>query len=81
MSDQPWPTLWQMWRCYEFRNGLTSDRSGWDAVNAWGETASPAELKRLEDQAYWLGYLVGMGLGYFTVNLLFRLFFGDHHRN
>jgi len=80
MSDQPWPTFWNLWRCYEFKHGLTTDRSGWDAVNLWGLTASPAELKRLTTEAYWLGFFVGFGLGYTVVNVLFRVFFGDHHR-
>ena len=83
MSDQklPWPSLWNLWRCWQYNNGLTNDRSGWDTINAWGLTATPEEMAKLEKQGYWLGFFAGMGLGYFAVNAIFRVFFGDHDRD
>jgi len=81
MSDEkvPRPTLWNVWQCYGYKHGLTNDSSGLDAVNLFGMTATPEEMAKLEKEAYWLGFLVGMGLGYVAVNALFRLF-GDRDR-
>lgn len=81
MSDEkiPWPGIWALQKCWWYANGWTSDRSGWDAINLWGTTATPEEMEQRQRQAYWMGFLIGTGVGYTVVNSVFR-FFGSHDR-
>ncbi len=64
MSDEKieWPGVWALQKCCWYRNGWISDRSGWDAINHWGTTATPEELKRMNELAESMGFLTGMGI-------------------
>ena len=39
-----WPGSWAIVQAAAYANGLSSDRSGLDAIESWAETATPEEL-------------------------------------
>ena len=70
----PWPGDWAIHSAGAYCMGLSKDRSGVEAINKWGTTATPEEkeqnLKRCESY----GFLEGMGFGWFSVKALLRVF-------
>lgn len=72
----PWPGLVAQQKCCWYVNGLISDRSGYDAINEWGRTATQEEKEARRKEAEALGFLEGYAFGYTAVKAFFRLFFG-----
>lgn len=81
MSEQqnldkvPWPGLLALQKCGMYHNGLIADRSGYDAINEWGRTASEAEKQECIELAFSLGYLEGWPIGWAVGTLVADAFF------
>jgi len=82
MSDQkvPWPGFWAFCKCCWYADGLIGDRSGWDAINAFCATATPEELKRLEELVESVGFLTWFGISHTVVTMIFKFFGHDDQK-
>jgi len=71
----PWPGIIALQKCCWFYNRLISDRSGFDAINEWGRTATPEEKKECHKLAESLGFAEGWVFGSWAVHTFFRWLF------
>ena len=69
----PWPGNLALWNWCMYDKGMTTDRSGWDAINMWLVTANPEELADCQSRAEGMGRLIGMGLGWLAAKGILKL--------
>ena len=72
-----WPGDWCFPSCYAFCKGWSTDRSGFDAINRWGETATEAEKAQQLKRAESYGWFVGYAAGYAATDAFCRWLFGE----
>ena len=74
----PWPGPWAVEKCGLYVNGIIKDRSGYDAINAWGLTATEEEKEARRKEAEALGWFSGMAFGFTVFPPVLRWLFGSN---
>jgi hypothetical protein len=76
-EKRPWPGDRQLLNAWAYHHGLSSDRSGYDAICRWAATATEEELEIQGKRAYAYGWFVGYAASYAAVSAIWKALFGD----